>query len=141
MEEFISKVEKELRKKGKKASKTRRKVMKVFFTMDEHVSVEDLYRKVKETAPGIGYATVYRTLRTLEELGYASSIDIGDGKKRFENGMGMHHDHICCLVCKKIIEFNDPEIEVLQKIIASKHDFKIIDHSLYIFGICLECRR
>jgi Fur family ferric uptake transcriptional regulator len=141
VEEFLSKVEKELRKNGKKASKTRRKIMKIFFTLGEHVSVDDLYKKVRETDPGIGYATVYRTLKILEELGYASSIEIGDGKKRFENGMAMHHDHICCLVCKKIIEFNDPEIEILQKIIANKHDFKIIDHSLCIFGICLDCRK
>ncbi|NIS76994.1 MAG: transcriptional repressor [Deltaproteobacteria bacterium] len=124
-----------------KASKTRRKIMKMFFTLEEHVSVDELFRKVREQNPGIGYATVYRTLRTLEELGYASSIEIGDGKKRFENGMAMHHDHICCLVCKKITEFSDPEIEILQKIIADKHDFKIIDHSLYIFGICLDCRK
>lgn len=141
MDNFLNKVENELKEKGKKASKTRRKIMKVFFTLGEHVSVEDLHQKVKETHPGIGYATVYRTLKTLEDLGYALSIEIGDGKKRFENGLASHHDHICCLLCKKIIEFNDPEIEVLQKVIASKHDFKIIDHSLCIYGICLECRK
>ncbi len=114
--------------------------MELFFAREGHVTVEDLYRLVREHHEGIGYATVYRTLKTLEDLGYASSIEIGDGKKRFENGMSLHHDHICCVFCKKIIEFKDPEIEVLQNNIAKKHNFHIINHSLNIFGVCPDCK-
>jgi len=140
LQNFLDRVDIELKKKGKKSSKTRRKVMELFFARDGHVTVEDLYHIVRKRHEGIGYATVYRTLKTLEELGYASSIEIGDGKKRFENGMSLHHDHICCVFCKKIIEFSDSEIEVLQNNIAKKHNFHIINHSLNIFGVCPDCK-
>jgi Fur family ferric uptake transcriptional regulator len=139
MEEFLERVEIELKKRGKKSSKIRRKVMELFFEKDCHVTVEELHSEVREKHSGIGYATVYRTLKILEELGYATSIEIGDGRKRFENGMSLHHDHLFCIHCKNIIEFRDPEIEILQEIIAKRHGFKIIDHSLYIFGVCQRC--
>ncbi|RMG59077.1 MAG: transcriptional repressor [Deltaproteobacteria bacterium] len=141
LDEIIERIEKELRESGKKSSRTRRKVIEVFFSCGGHLSVEDLYREVKQRYPDIGYVTVYRTLKVLEELGYATSLDVGDGSTRFETALRQHHDHLICTVCGRIYEFFEPEIEVLQNLVARKNDFRILDHTLHIFGICKECQK
>jgi Fur family ferric uptake transcriptional regulator len=88
----------------------------------------------------IGIATVYRTLTLLEESGIASSISFGAAGKKYELGLKKHHDHLICTVCGDIIEFFDETIEAQQEEIAKKFNFKMIDHTMKIVGLCKNCQ-
>jgi len=124
-----------------KITKQRRVVLEVFLGIEDHVSAEDLYKKVSEKDPKIGLATVYRTLSLLTESGLASELDFGDGQKRYEhNYMHSHHDHMFCTQCGKIIEFHHPMIEQFQEQVAEEHGFKMTSHKLALYGICKECQ-
>ena len=95
-----------------KITKQRRTVLKIFLECKNHVSVEELYNIVIKTEPKIGLATVYRTLALLTKSGLALETDFGDGQKRYESSYrGLHHDHMVCTECGKILEFNHPLIE------------------------------
>ncbi|MGE4504508.1 MAG: transcriptional repressor, partial [Desulfovibrionaceae bacterium] len=106
-----------------------------------HVSSEELYERVKRTDPSIGQATVYRTLKLLEDSGLAEAVDFGDGVARYEpHTEGGHHDHLICEQCGKNVELMDPEIERLQEEAAKRHGFSLSRHKMYLFGLCDDCR-
>ena len=95
-----------------KITKQRRTVLKAFLECNNHISVEELYNTVLKTEPRVGLATVYRTLALLTKSGLALEMDFGDGQKRYESTHNIvHHDHMVCTECGKIIEFNHPLIE------------------------------
>lgn len=115
-------------------------IVNAFFNHKGHISSEELYRKVQETAPDIGFTTVYRTLKLLSDAGLALSKNFGDGYTRFESSAQQaHHDHLICTKCGKIVEFVNDQIESLQQHIAERHGFTVTDHTLDIYGVCLEC--
>ena len=92
--------------------------------------------------PKIGYTTVYRTLKLLTRLGLAEERKFADGETRYEPiARGGHHDHLICLGCGKIIEFEDDAIETLQNRIADRYRFKIFHHRMELYGRCGECGR
>ena len=123
-----------------KITKQRRTVLKAFLECKNHISVEELYNLVLKTEPKIGLATVYRTLALLTKSGLALEMDFGDGQKRYESSYRtVHHDHMVCTECGKIIEFNHPLIEKYQEEIAKVNNFKITSHKLDLFGYCLDC--
>ena len=123
-----------------KITKQRRTVLKAFLECKNHISVEELYNTVLKTEPKIGLATVYRTLALLTKSGLALEMDFGDGQKRYESSYRtVHHDHMVCTECGKIIEFNHPLIEKYQEEIAKVNNFKITSHKLDLFGYCLDC--
>jgi Fur family ferric uptake transcriptional regulator len=106
------------------------------------LSVEELYLKIKAGYPGIGQATVYRTLKLFVEAGLAREILLHDGQTRYEHVMsGEHHDHMVCTSCNTIIEFEDETIENLQNEIASRHGFLIKSHKLEVYGLCANCHK
>ncbi len=116
--------------------------MREFLQAEAHVSPEELYDKVKERDKTIGQATVYRTLKLFTESGIAREVDFRDGVTRFEQGYDhSHHDHLICRECGKNIEVVDEQIEELQKKLAEKYNFKLIDHEMYLYGECGECRK
>ena len=119
----------------------RRLIINEFVRTKGHISAEELYRNIQKTTPGIGFATVYRTLKLLADAGLALGKNFGDGFVRFEccSLTVGHHDHLICNRCGKIIEFNNPTIEELQLAVAQEHGFIISDHSLDIHGVCQEC--
>ena len=124
-----------------KITKQRRTVLKAFLECKNHISVEELYNTVLKTEPKIGLATVYRTLALLTKSGLALEMDFGDGQKRYESSYRtVHHDHMVCTECGKIIEFNHPLIEKYQEEIAKENSFKITSHKLDLFGHCLDCK-
>ena len=124
-----------------KITKQRRIVLKVFLESKEHLSVEELYNKVLKTEPKIGLATVYRTLALLTKSGLALEMDFGDGQKRYESSYrSVHHDHMVCTKCGKILEFNHPLIEKYQDEVAEQNNFKITSHKLDLFGLCQDCK-
>lgn len=127
--------------KGLRSTRQRDIILDFFLSTREHVSVEDLYLKIKASHPGIGSATVYRTLKLFAEAGLAREILLHDGQTRYEHVMeGEHHDHLVCTGCNSIIEFENETIEKLQQEIAIRHGFMIKSHKLEIYGLCAVCR-
>jgi Fur family ferric uptake transcriptional regulator len=131
-----------LKERGLKATSQRDDIARVFFAADRHISVEELYNEVKKVSPGVGYATVYRTLRLLKECGLAAERHFDDGEARYERAEGENraHDHFICERCSRIVEFSSPENEALHRDIATRLGFVITRHRLELYGICRECR-
>lgn len=126
---------------GLRSTEQRRVVTEMFFESDGHLSIEDLLDQVRLKEPRIGYATVYRTLKLLKECGLAFERHFGDGVSRYEVAWSdEHHDHLICVECEKIIEFEDDDIESLQHQVAAKHGFKLVRHKLELYGVCPDCQ-
>lgn len=126
---------------GLRSTEQRRIVTEKFFASDGHLSIEDLLDRVRVEEPKIGYATVYRTLKLLKECGLAFERHFGDGVSRYEVAWeDEHHDHLICVDCEKIIEFEDDAIEQLQRQVASRHGFRLVRHKLELYGICPSCQ-
>lgn len=127
--------------KGLRSTRQRDIILDFFLSTHQHVSTEELYLKVRASHPGIGYATVYRTLKLFVEAGLAREILLHDGQTRYEHAVaGEHHDHLVCTGCNAIIEFENETIEKLQDEIAARHGFLIRSHKMEIYGLCASCR-
>ena len=127
--------------KGLKATKQREEILDVFLNSSGHKNLAQIYAQVAKVHPKIGYTTVYRTLKLLTRLGLAAQRKFADGETQYEPTEGKkHHDHLICLECGKIIEFEDDAIETLQNGIAQRHRFKIFHHRMELYGRCADCR-
>jgi Fur family transcriptional regulator, ferric uptake regulator len=127
--------------KGLKSTIQRDKILKVFVNAGQHLSAEELYHRVKRVHPGIGYATVYRTLKLLAEAGLAQERRFEDGFTRYEHtDADAHHDHLICTGCGAIIEFENQRIEQLQQDVAKKNRFIVHTHKLELYGLCSDCQ-
>jgi Fur family ferric uptake transcriptional regulator len=125
---------------GLKATKQREAILDIFLNSSGHKSLAQIYAQVLKINPKIGYTTVYRTLKLLTRLGLATQRKFADRETRYEPASeGSHHDHLICLECGKIIEFEDQTLEALQKGIAQRHRFKIFHHRLELYGRCDGC--
>jgi Fur family ferric uptake transcriptional regulator len=138
---YINDFYKIFRSKGLKLTEQRRVILEEFLRQKGHMNTDEFYRSVKKRMKTVGYATVYRTLKLLKDSGFAREIDVGDGAKRFESKIfdSKHHDHIYCISCGKIEEFSEEQIEKLQEKIAKKMGYRIINHTLQLFGYCEKC--
>jgi len=135
-------LKKYLKKKGFKVTTQREKIVERFLKRDRHFSVEELYKEMKRTMPEIGFATVYRTLQLLVAVGLATERRFKDDITRFEpSHKDRHHDHMICLNCGRIIEFENHKIEKLQNDVAEKRNFYIVSHKLELYGYCEECKK
>ena len=129
-----------LHKNGLRLTKQRTALLDAVFATHRHFSAEDLHRDLEKAGHRISIATVYRALGLLVEAGFVQGLDVGRGRVLYEHTLGhAHHDHIICLDCGKITEFQSQEIEDLQDQAAKSHRFKIVAHSLKIFGYCHNC--
>lgn len=127
-------------KQGLRSTRQRDVILDIFLSTHEHLSVEELYLKVKASHPGIGQATVYRTLKLFVESGLAREMTFPDGQTRYEHQLANeHHDHLICTSCHRIIEFEDATIERLQQEIAQRHGFALTGHKMQLYGICPAC--
>lgn len=124
-----------------KRTQQREAIVREFVSSKEHVSIDELLRRVRNDHPNVGYATVYRTLRLLKQIGVADERHFGDGKTLFEPITDDHHDHLICQRCHKIVEFENEEIEALQADVAKTHGFKMTGHKMEIYGVCPSCQR
>ena len=109
----------------------------------DHLSAEDIFLMVKEKAPDIGLATVYRTLELLLELKIVDKINFGDGVYRYDlrKDCDVHfHHHLVCMNCGSVHEIEDDLLLDVEKIVESDYDFKIKDHRLTFYGICSKCQ-
>jgi Fur family transcriptional regulator, ferric uptake regulator len=128
--------------RGLKSTRQRDVILDCFLSSDRHISIEELYMKLRAKHPGIGYATVYRTLKLFAESGIARETHFGDGQTRYEHVLeGEHHDHLVCTRCHSIVEFENETIEQLQAEVAAQHGFLIEKHKLELYGICSKCRK
>lgn len=137
LEEYIA-------KKRLKSTRQRNIIFSEFFSYPgHHVTVEELYERVKKLSPKIGYATIYRTLKLFKECDLAFERNFGDGRTRFEpvKFEGEHHDHLICIACGKITEFENQRIEHYSREVASKNNFEVINHKVELYGYCSSCRR
>jgi Fur family ferric uptake transcriptional regulator len=130
-----------LARKGLKSTRQRDTIVREFFKKHQHLTVEELWGRVKQLDPKIGYATVYRTLKLLTESGLALKREFGGGQARFEHVTDHHHDHLICLQCSSIIEFENDQIEDLQERVCRKHRFKLVHHKMELYGYCEKCVR
>lgn len=103
------------------------------------MSAEDIYQELKRIGHEVGLATVYRVLTQFEAAGLVVRHNFEANHSVFELAEDEHHDHLVCIKCGKLEEFVDDTIEQRQIDIAEKFNFKITDHSLYIYGICAKC--
>jgi Fur family transcriptional regulator, ferric uptake regulator len=127
-------------KKGLRSTDQRRLIVETFFHSDNHVSIEELLARVRATDPRVGYATVYRTLKLLTECGVANERRFGDGLTRYELADDVtHHDHLICVGCGDITEFEEPRIEELQERVARKYGFELRSHKHELYGVCPKC--
>lgn len=131
-----------MEREGLRWTTQRRLVSDVFFAADGHLSIDDVLALVREREPGIGYATVYRTMKLLVQSGVASARQFGDALTRFEVAHeDRHHDHLICVTCGRILEFEDPDIERLQEAVAERHGFRLHRHKHELYGLCPQCRK
>ncbi|HSJ48457.1 MAG TPA: ferric iron uptake transcriptional regulator [Gammaproteobacteria bacterium] len=130
-----------LRKAGLKVTLPRMKILEMLESSEtRHVSAEDVYKALLESGEEIGLATVYRVLTQFETAGLVARHHFEGGHSMFELNEGDHHDHILCVKCGRVDEFMDETIEKRQRQIAQDAGYEITDHSLYIYGICPDCR-
>ncbi|MDH5492632.1 MAG: transcriptional repressor [Myxococcales bacterium] len=130
-----------MERKGLRSTAQRRLVTETFFRGHGHLSIEELLAKVRAIDPKVGYATVYRTLKLLKECGLAVERHFGDGVSRYEVAHDdEHHDHLICLECGRIEEFENDEIEALQDRIAKRKGFELRRHKLELYGVCAACQ-
>lgn len=131
-----------MERKGLRSTNQRRIVSEVFFRTEGHLSIDDMLGLVRKQDSRVGYATVYRTMKLLVECGLASERQFDDTVTRFEVAQkDTHHDHLICLECKKIVEFEDDEIERLQETTARRYGYKLRSHKHELYGVCSACQR
>jgi Fur family ferric uptake transcriptional regulator len=124
-----------------KSTRQREIILDEFLRVGEHLSTEELYLRLREQHPHIGYATVHRTLKLFAECGIAEPRHFGDGQTRYESRDGEeHHDHLICTDCGAIVEFENSQIEALQESVARQHGFRIVRHRLELYGRCRACQ-
>ncbi len=129
----ISELEKLCVEAGMRMTEQRRIIARVISEANDHPDVEALYHRAAKLDAGISIATVYRTVRLFEEAGILTRHDFGNGRARYETVSDDHHDHLIDLQSGKVIEFTNEEIEVLQKEVARKLGYKLVDHRLELY--------
>lgn len=131
-----------LSSRGLRSSAPRNKVVRIFLRTERHVSTGELYDLVRKKHKEIGYATVSRTLKLLEDAGLCRQVDFGDGTLRYEHAYKhSHHDHLVCTKCGAFVEIYSDKLEKLQDEMVKKHRYVQETHRLNIFGVCPKCQK
>ncbi len=121
--------------KGLRITEQRKVIARVLSDSQDHPDVELLHQRASAIDPKISIATVYRTVRLFEEAGILDRHDFGDGRARYEPAPEAHHDHLIDVESGKVVEFVDPELEALQKQIAEKLGYRLVDHRMELYGV------
>ena len=124
--------------RGLRITEQRRVIARVLSESSDHPDVERLHERAILHDPGISIATVYRTVRLFEEAGILDRHDFGDGRSRYEASPEAHHDHMIDVETGRVIEFVDPELEALQRQIAERLGFRLVDHRMELYGVRLD---
>lgn len=132
-----SPLERLCREKGLKMTHQRRVIARVLSESDDHPAAEDVYERASRIDPKISIATVYRTIRLLEEAEVLDRLDFGEGRARYEQAAREHHDHLIDTATGKVIEFVSPEIERLQEKVARDLGYRLTGHRHELYGVPL----
>lgn len=124
--------------KGLRITDQRRIIAKVLSESDDHPDVEALHRRASRIDSNISIATVYRTVRLFEEAGILERHEFGDGRSRYEAASDAHHDHLIDVESGEVVEFVDEELEELQRRIAEKLGFRLVDHRMELYGVAIK---
>ena len=141
MSDTVDTIEQKCLAKGVKLTEQRRIIAKVIseskaeYGESDHPDVDELYNRVLKIDPKISIATVYRTVKLFEEAGILTKHDFKGGKARYEAMIESHHDHLIDIKTGEIKEFVDDEIEKLQKKLAEKYGYELVDHKLELYGV------
>jgi Fur family ferric uptake transcriptional regulator len=145
MEHRIERIKKQLHAESYKLTPQREATVRVLLEREEdHLSAEDIYLLVKEKAPEIGLATVYRTLELLSELKIVDKINFGDGVSRYDlrkEGAAHFHHHLVCMECGTVEEIVEDLLEDVEKKVEDQWQFQVKDHRLTFHGICRKCQQ
>ena len=128
-------IEQKCLSKGVKLTEQRRVIAQVMSESTDHPDVDELYNRVSKIDPKISIATVYRTVKLFEETGILTKHEFKGGKARYDELNESHHDHLIDVKTGEIIEFVDEEIEKLQKKVAEKYGYTLVDHKLELYGV------
>lgn len=127
---------------GLKATPERFAVLDEIYTTDFHFEAEDILHRMMRKQHKVSRATIYRTLELLDSCGLIRKAKLGETTSYYEHTYGRHHhEHMKCTSCGRIIEFESEDIERLQDVICRQHNFKMTQHILHIFGICIDCQK
>lgn len=127
--------------KGLRITEQRKVVARVLGESEDHPDVETLHTRAAAIDPNISIATVYRTVRLFEEAGILERHEFGDGRSRYEAASESHHDHLIDVETGKVIEFVDDELEELQRRIADRLGFRLVDHRMELYGVARDRSR
>jgi len=127
--------------KGLRITEQRRTIARVLGDAEDHPDVETLHERAAAVDPRISIATVYRTVRLFEDAGILERHEFGDGRSRYEAASDEHHDHLIDVETGKVIEFVDDELETLQRRIAEKLGYRLVDHRMELYGVATERSR
>jgi len=130
-----------LKERGFKSTRQRDIIANEFLKTAEHITAEELYRKISKKHKNIGFTTVYRTLKLLAKSGLATERVFADNLTRYESlSAEDHHDHLICLNCGSITEFENRKMERLQERIADEFGFDTVAHKMEFYGYCRDCK-
>jgi Fur family ferric uptake transcriptional regulator len=131
-----------LKRVGLKQTGQREVILRAFLDTRDHLSTDELYRLVKKKDEGIGFTTVYRTLKLLAECGLASEVAFNDGVTRYEAVFNRrNHHHMVCTECGASVEFFSADIERIEHEIGRKHKYNTTRHTFQVYGICEACQK
>ena len=135
---MLSRLEQLCLDKGLKMTDQRRVISRVLSAATDHPDVEQVYRRAADIDAKISIATVYRTVRLLEDAGVIERLDFGDGRARFEESRDEHHHHLINVQTGEVIEFNSDELEAVKQRIARELGFELLGHRLELYGVPLK---
>lgn len=138
MTDMMTDIEDLCQKKGLRMTDQRRIIANVLSNARDHPDVEEVYKRASDVDQHISIATVYRTVRLFEEAGILERHDFRDGRSRYEPVSDEHHDHLINIETGEVVEFHLEEIEQLQKDIAAKLGFRLIDHRMELYGVPIK---
>lgn len=126
--------------RGLKFTAQREEIAKEVFKTHKHLTAEEIYDRMRKKDHPVSLATVYRTLKLLCSCGMLRELQFKDNRFRYEHTyLHGHHDHLVCVKCGRVVEFDNADIEEMQKQVAKENQFTVLNHRLQLFGFCRDC--
>jgi Fe2+ or Zn2+ uptake regulation protein len=132
---------KSLQQQGLKLTRSRRSILQVLADAPDHLKVAEVHRRAQAIDPGIGLASVYRTMELLERLGLVRHVHMNHRHRHYAPAADGHGHHLVCNGCGRVVEFSDCQVEQLARTLARRTRFTIEGHSIELYGRCPDCRR
>ena len=131
-----------IRRKGLRNTPEREEIIGEIFATNDHFDVDELFLRLRSKGSRVSKASIYRNIPLIMECGLIKEVWHEDGHMHYEPIYGQsHHCHLRCIKCGKVVEFVEEELQVIEKRLAEKHDFLVVDHRLDVVGYCSTCRR